>query len=154
MRALAALALLIWSLGGSALAGNADVPANVESSVTQAVERFVAAWNRNDTTALMGLFTPNGTFQSPRGAKAEGRQQIRNLLTKEHAEIYKGTALAASVIQVGNTGKASPVATGSYTLDGVNAVLWFDVSVKGSFAFRFVQRDDRWLIASARISRE
>lgn len=146
---------MLASMASSSPVANVAAPsASAEAPVSRVVQNFVSAWNRNDTAALTSLFTKDASFESPRGARATGRQQIRKLLTDEHSEIYIGTTLVADVTKVTGAATSTPIANGTYTLEGVNVALWFDASVQGSFVFRFAKRGGRWLISSARISKD
>ena len=62
--------LLLWSCAFAAFAAEPAARASAaRTEITTVVQNFVAAWNQNNTETLTSLFTPNGTFTSPRGAK-------------------------------------------------------------------------------------
>jgi len=128
--------------------------ADRKAEVTAAVQKFVSTWNAHDTDAMLRQFTQDGRLTSPRGASAKGREEIRHLLTEEHRDIYKGTELRATIesIQFPQTGTAA--ATGTFTLQGVDAVLGIEVAPEGTFTFRLVRQVGRWLISRARIFKE
>jgi uncharacterized protein (TIGR02246 family) len=122
--------------------------------VTATVRDFVSAWNRHDTNALAGLFAPDGVFESPRGATAQGREQIVDLLTEEHRKIYRGTTLHATVKEVTFPSDGVALAEGSYTLSGIDVALGFEVSAEGSFDYRMTRGKESWSITRARIHKQ
>lgn len=150
-----ATSLLLCGVAVCALAAEQKAdPSDAKAAIRRVVQGFVTAWNKNDTDTLTNLFTRDERFTSPRGANAEGQLQIKKLLTQEHRDIYKGTTLVATVDQITFPREGGSVATGSYTLKGVDVAFGIEVSPQGSFAFRFTRREVRWLIASARIFKQ
>lgn len=150
-----AAALLLWSCAFAAFAAESAARASAaHTEIKTVVESFVSAWNQNKTGTLTNLFTPNGTFTSPKGAKAKGRAAIANLLTQEHRDIYRGTTLVANVDSIAFPKAETAVAKGTYTLKGVNIIFGIEVSPEGTFSFQLTRRDGVWRIASARIFKE
>ena len=147
-----AAALFLWGCAFAAFAAEPAARASTaRTEITTVVQNFVSAWNQNNTETLTDLFTPNGTFTSPRGAKAKGRAAIRNLLTQEHRDIYRGTTLVANVDSTAFPKTGNALAKGTYTLQGVNVMFGIEVSPEGTFTFELTRRSDAWRIASARI---
>jgi len=143
------------SLAQEALAAEPIIPGgNARTEVRTVVQMFVSAWNRGNTDALTNLFTPEGTFTTPRGTKAKGRPAIRTLLTQEQRELYRGTTLIAQVDAIAFPNPGTAIARGAYTLHGVNAASAAEVAAQGIFSFQLTRRGgSAWRIESARIFR-
>ena len=68
-----------------------------KAAVRKVLGRFVSAWNRDDMSALVQLFLPDGSFVSATGASATTRGDIKRLLTEERDRIFKGTTLTKTI---------------------------------------------------------
>ncbi len=80
------------------------------------------------------------------------RAKAALLLLREHGEVFRKSTLQARVEKVGFPQTGSAVATGTYTLSGVPVLFGIEVTREGTFDFRLIRRDGRWLIRSARIA--
>jgi uncharacterized protein (TIGR02246 family) len=149
----AALAALVACGSRLALASEEGSP-EAKDAVESVVQAFVRAWNRHDVDTLTHLFAPKGNFTSPSGAGATNRSGIRDLLAREHREIFRESTLDAKTRQVTYPSGRSAEAVGHYTLSGIPVAFGIEVAREGSFHFELERRDGEWLIQSARIAKQ
>lgn len=67
-----------------------------EPEIRAWVDRFVAAWNRNDAKALAAMWAQEGDLINPFGRRASGREQIERLLRSEHSALMQATTYTIS----------------------------------------------------------
>lgn len=148
------VSLLLYAFATACGAADRTAASNENASVTDVVDVFVTAWNKHDIATLTGLFTANGRFKSPAGHGARTRPGIHKLLVQEHGDLFKESTLAATIKNIAHPKTGSAVATGTFTLSNIPAVLGINVAREGTFDFHLVRQKSRWLIASARISEQ
>lgn len=61
----------------------------IESQIEQTMERFAAAWNTHDVTAMAACWTQDGNAINPLGRYAMGRAGVTVLLAAEHGNPMK-----------------------------------------------------------------
>lgn len=123
-------------------------------AVQEIVRTSVEAWNKDDADALVALFLPGGDFISPSGGTANNREEIKRLLTREHQELFKGTTLTKTIRRIAFPQPDLADVTGVYELSGVPLFLGITLSPEGPFRFHLKQRDGRWMIERAHITRK
>ena len=155
--------LLVWAvlLGLAALmpdvasAGPKDAEAGgnavEKDAVRKVLGRFVTAWNRDDTDALVQLFLPDGSFVSATGASATTRDDIKRLLRDERDRIFKGTMLTKTIHSITFEERHTARVTGVYELEGLD-MLMVPVAPDGVFRFVLTKKGNQWLIQRASIA--
>jgi uncharacterized protein (TIGR02246 family) len=62
-----------------------------EQAIRTATREFVAAWNRNDVSALAACFATDGDLIDPSGRIGRGRGEVERILKEEQNGPFKGT---------------------------------------------------------------
>ena len=145
---LAALMPTVVSAGPKAEAGGNAVE---KDAVRKVLGRFVTAWNRDDTDALVQLFLPDGSFVSATGASATTRDDIKRLLRAERDRIFKGTTLTKTIHSITFEERHTAQVTGVYELEGLD-MLMVPVAPDGAFRFVLTKKGNQWLIQRASIA--
>jgi uncharacterized protein (TIGR02246 family) len=154
--------LLVWAvllalaatMPNDALAGpkaGAGGNAVEKEAVRKVLGRFVTAWNRDDTDALVQLFLPDGSFVSATGASATTRDDIKRLLRAERDRIFKGTTLTKTIHSITFEERHTAQVTGVYELEGLD-MLMVPVAPDGAFRFVLTKKGNQWLIQRASIA--
>lgn len=73
------------------------VPAD---AIKASLDRFCAAWQANDGTALGGYFTDDGSLINPFGQRADGRTAVAAMYTEFFAGMLRGTSTTINVASV------------------------------------------------------
>jgi len=149
---LLALAVLTPDIASAGPKGR-ELGANAveKDAVRQVIGRFVSAWNRDDTDALVQLFLPDGSFVSATGASARTRGDIKRLLTDERDRIFKGTTLAKTIHSITFDEGQTAQVTGVYELEGLD-MLMVPIVPDGAFRFVLTKKGNQWLIQRASIA--
>lgn len=82
------LAAVVFAL---VLAAPTALLADDEDDIKIAMDKFVADWNKHDAEGMASLWAEKGDVTNPLGRKAEGRDQVKKLLTEEHTGVMKAT---------------------------------------------------------------
>jgi uncharacterized protein (TIGR02246 family) len=122
-----------------------------KDAVRKVLGRFVSAWNREDTDALVQLFLPEGSFISATGASATTRGDIKRLLTEERDRIFKGTTLTKTIHSITFEARHTAQVTGVYELEGLD-MLMVPIAPDGAFRFVLSKKGNQWLIQKASIA--
>lgn len=118
-----------------------------------AIKELVRAWNHNDTKSIAGLFVHNGVLVIPTGSEIHSRDEIQKTISDQRGGILKETTLTNTVDEVSNPATDSAIVKGTYRIDGIK-FMGFDTSANGSYVFRQIKRDGRWLISRAEVMRQ
>ena len=122
--------------------------------VKETIRRFVQAWNDDDAHELSRLFTPDGTLVSPTGSTATSRADIRELLVREHKDIFFGTGLSKTIQTITFSEPSMALVKGNYELSGVPVLLGVTTTIEGTFIFHLVKQEAGWFIEAAHITRQ
>ena len=117
------------------------------------VKELVLAWNRSDAKNISALFLPNGVLITPTGSEIHSRAEIQKTISEQRNGMLKETTLTNTVDDVSHPDADTAVVKGTYELQGIK-VLGFTSSSTGSYVFRQIKRDGRWLISKAEVTRK
>lgn len=127
-------------------------PKGVELEVRQAYARFVDAWNRHDVDAMAAQWTEHGDYMEPDGRTVFGQDEVRKLLTYEHASVFKNSELHLVVERVRQVGDDVALADGSYELFGATDELGKKIATRsGYLSIVLVKKDGAWKVSASRL---
>lgn len=79
---------------------------------------FVAAWNKHDVTKMSSRWAIDGDHIEPDGTRAQGRDEVSALLTKQHASVFKNSTLTLTVKTVFMISDTVAIVDATYQLTG------------------------------------
>lgn len=158
-RLVGTLALLSVTLASPSWAQ--DPPSNIggirsdlakESAIRELYNEFMAAWNRHDAGELAKMWALDGDHVEPDGRHADGRDAILDLLTKQHASVFKKTQLTLGIQDVWFVTEHVALVDGSYEIAGIVAPDGKELPPrKGSLTSILLLEKDKWWIAADRL---
>lgn len=92
-----------------------------EQEVRSCFERFAAAWNAHDVTAMVACWAPAGTAIDPWGRFAAGQEGVGRLLGGEHESSMRQSRYTIRDVQVRTLSAESVVAVCDAVIEGVLA---------------------------------
>ena len=147
---------LVAILGGSAFAqSNASSirsDQTNEKAIRALYEQFAVSWNKHDVDALVAMWTVDGDHLEPDGTLAKGRDGIKELLTKQHASVFKNSKLSLNIEDVWFITGDVALVDGSYELSG--AVLPDGTALeprKGHLTAVILNERGKWYITASRL---
>ena len=107
---------------------------------------FMAAYNRQDVTALQAMYTTDAVSISPEGTTTNGADRIAQLFTDRFIR-NDATLLVRQIGMTWSDAQQALVATGTYESYGVTYV--YDIPIRQKTAYRntMVQENGQWKIA-------
>ncbi|HET8564668.1 MAG TPA: SgcJ/EcaC family oxidoreductase [Candidatus Binatia bacterium] len=117
------------------------------------VKNLVVAWNQGDSDSIARLFLPDGVLVMPTGSVVRSRPEIQKTIVKERLGRLKETTLRNTVDDVSLVDANTAVVKGKYLIDGVK-ILGLKTSAEGSYIFRQIKQQGRWMIAKAEVHRK
>jgi uncharacterized protein (TIGR02246 family) len=136
-----------FGLGGGT---KADVKSTQE--IRDLYADFVKAWNKHDVKAMSERWAVDGDQMEPDGTRAMGRDEVTELLTKQHEGVFKNTKLALTVKTVWMISDNVALVDGNYELEG--ATLPDGTAIpprKGYLTAVLIQERNTWAIAASRL---
>jgi uncharacterized protein (TIGR02246 family) len=115
-----------------------------EKAIRQAVDKFVAAYNAHDASAIAALFTPDGKTADEEGNVSKGRAAIEKLFAgvfKEHPR----TRIENAITSIRFVGPAEAVENGTTTVTHDKDT----PAEKNRYRVLHVKREGKWQMASA-----
>lgn len=115
-----------------------------EQQITNALSDYCWYVDRRDVDAVLGLFTPDGTFDLGHGRVHRGQDSLRRLY--ERLDVYTATSHHLTNPHITVAGETAAVRSGLYAYhrraDSSELHLW------GTYTDVFHQIDGRWLVAT------
>lgn len=145
----------------SSMATAADPTSNIggirsdeknELAIRALYNSFMEIWNRHDPAALAAMWALDGDHVEPDGHHADGRDNILDLLTKQHGSVFKTTSLTLAIDDVWfMTGNVALV-DGTYALNGIVAPDGTQLPPrKGQLTSILLFENGKWWIAADRL---
>lgn len=140
------LAMYVTLVGG-AEAGPVDPYAQAREAITKAAQAFIAAYEKEDATAVASFWTPDGDFMVLSGRVVTGRQAI----AEEFADVFSQNERLTIRIEVASVRFPTP---DTAIENGVTSVLSPDGSQpnRAHYTNFLVKQDGQWLLSSVRES--
>ena len=117
------------------------------------VKTLVVAWNEGDPDSIARLFVPDGVLVTPTGSVVRSRSEIQKTIVKERQGRLKETSLRNTVEDVSLVDANTAVVKGKYLIDGMK-ILGVKTSAEGSYIFRQIKQQGRWMISKAEVHRK
>lgn len=127
-------------------------PSDEQKAAAKIAEIVAAAWNKNDSETLAGLFLPDAVLIMPTGSVAHSRAAIKKLIIDERNGKLKNTTLQNTIAAVAFTSSQAAIVKGNYQLLGMT-ILGFETSPTGTFIFHQRKNQGRWMILKAELLR-
>lgn len=128
--------------------------ADVESTKTirQLYTDFVKAWNEHDIETMSSRWAIDGDHVEPDGTIAKGRDEVTQLLKKQHASVFKDTTLTLTVKSVWMITGTVALVDGTYELTGAKLPDGTPVPARtGLLTSVLMQEKGVWAIAASRL---
>jgi uncharacterized protein (TIGR02246 family) len=127
-------------------------PTGVELEIHQTYSAFASAWNEHDAAAMAALWTKDGDHMEPDGRTVFGRDEVRRLLTFEHASVFKNSNLHLAVEHVRMAADDVAIADGSYELFGATDPRGNKIGSRaGYFTSVLAKEDGVWKVSASRL---
>jgi uncharacterized protein (TIGR02246 family) len=156
---LVATALIAGLLGTNALAkdpksniGGIASDAVSENQIRAMYDAFAVAWNKHDPKALAEMWAIDADHGEPDGHHANGRDEILDLLTKQHGSVFKNTVLSLGIEDVWFLTADVALIDGTYAISGIVAPDGTQVPPrKGNITSVLLKEGGKWSIAASRL---
>jgi uncharacterized protein (TIGR02246 family) len=136
-----------FGLGGGTAA---DVKATQE--IRDLYADFVKAWNKHDVKTMAARWAIDGDQMEPDGTRAKGRDEVTELLTKQHGGVFKDTQLTLTVDTVWMISDAVALVDGTYSLQGAKLPDGTAIPArKGNLTSVLIKEKNTWSIAASRL---
>lgn len=136
-----------FGLGGGTAA---DVKSQQE--IRDLYSDFVKAWNEHDVETMASRWAVDGDHVEPDGTIAKGRDEVTELLKRQHEGVFKNTKLDLTVKSVWMITDKVALVDGTYELSGAVAPDGTAVPPrKGLLTSVLLQEKDTWSIAASRL---
>jgi uncharacterized protein (TIGR02246 family) len=123
-----------------------------EVKIRALYDGFEAAWNRHDVKALVANWTIDGDHIEPDGREANGRDAVEELLTKEHASVFKETTLDLNIDDVWFVTANVALVDGGYKVSGARDLQGNEIPARdGHYTAVLLKENDRWSVAASRL---
>jgi uncharacterized protein (TIGR02246 family) len=117
------------------------------SAIREVLDRYAAAWNRDDAQTMAAVFAPEGDIVSPYGQVVKGREAVSALLMREHSGWAKGTRYSDTVDSLRMIKPEVALVDGKLSVRGAN----LKKPLEGRFTNVLVKSDGRWWIQARRV---
>jgi uncharacterized protein (TIGR02246 family) len=136
-----------FGLGGGTAA---DVKSTKE--IRDLYEEFVKAWNKHDVKTMASRWAIDGDQMEPDGTRAKGRDEVTELLTKQHGSVFKDTQLTLTVDTVWMISDSVALVDGTYSLQGAKLPDGTAIPArKGYLTSVLIKERSTWSIAASRL---
>lgn len=128
--------------------------ADVESTKTirELYTDFVKAWNKHEVDKMSSRWAIDGDHIEPDGTVAKGRDEVTELLKKQHTGVFKDTTLTLTVKSVWMITDQVALVDGTYELTGAKLPDGTAVPArKGLLTSVLMQEKGIWAIAASRL---
>jgi uncharacterized protein (TIGR02246 family) len=151
---------------GLALALTSAAPGNVMAFATAApaedianeklirslYENFESAWNTHEGDRMADMWAIDGDHVEPDGHVAKGREEVRDLFTKQHTAIFGETTLDLTIDSVWFITRAVALIDGQYSISGIVGPEGKAIPQRrGRLTSILILEKNRWLIAASRL---
>lgn len=127
-------------------------PTGVELEIHNTFDTFVAAWNQHDAGAMAAMWTSDGDYMEPDGRTVFGRDEVKRLLTYEHASVFKSSQLLLAIERVRSPAKSVAIADGTYELFGATDTKGNKIPTRsGYFTSVLTRGPDGWRVSANRL---
>lgn len=123
-----------------------------EAAIRGLYKSFMDAWNRHDPAALAAMWALDGDHGEPDGHHADGRDEILDLLTKQHGSVFKTTELTLTIEDVWFVTENVALVDGTYAITGIVAPDGTNLPPrKGNLTSVLLAEGGKWWIAADRL---
>lgn len=123
-----------------------------EQAIRALYKSFMEAWNRHDPAALAQMWALDGDHAEPDGHHADGRDEILDLLTKQHGSVFKTTELTLAIDDVWFVTGNVALVDGTYSITGIVAPDGAQLAPrKGNLTSILLFEGGKWWIAADRL---
>jgi uncharacterized protein (TIGR02246 family) len=113
---------------------------------------FVKAWNKHDVETMSKRWAIDGDQTEPDGQVAKGRDEVTELLKKQHEGVFKKSKLELTVKSVWMITDSVALVDGTYELSGATLPDGTPIPArKGLLTSVLIQERDVWYIAASRL---
>lgn len=143
------LAILATAGDAGAAAKKVDLQ---EQELYEMYFSFCNAWNKQSPNELTEFYSDDADHFAADGQVATGRDEIRELFTKQLGGVYKGTKLKLTLDNMRFLSEEIAIANGSFELTGVQGPNGPLPAVKGLHTDVWTIHDGQWRVAASRIA--
>jgi len=122
-----------------------------EQAITEKIDAFQAAWNKDDAKAMAACWTEDGTLINPFGRIANGQGAVQMLFEDEHTHVFKGSTYQRGELKVQMVSADVAVADMDSNITNIHGP---DGNASPDFkhhvALVMVKKDGAWQIAACR----
>jgi uncharacterized protein (TIGR02246 family) len=150
--ALSACPAFVASSHAFGLGGGTKADVESTKKIRTLYEEFVKAWNAHDVKTMSSRWAIDGDHIEPDGTRAQGRDEVAALLTKQHASVFKNSTLELTVKTVFMITDTVAIIDGTYKLTG--AVLPDGTPIparQGMLTSVLLQERGTWSIFASRL---
>jgi uncharacterized protein (TIGR02246 family) len=144
--------ILLLILVSIALTSPAAIAAEADDAAIRKVHAdFAAAWNRHDSVALAGSWSPDGDLINPEGRSAKGRAEIQTLFAEEQAGLFKGSTFTNTINGIRMLTPTVAIVDASYEISNVMPPGGqATTTLKGLYTSVMMKQGGKWWTVSAR----
>ncbi len=134
------------------LGGGTAADVKSQQQIRDLYTEFVKAWNKHDVETMAARWAVDGDHVEPDGQVAKGRDEVTQLLKRQHDGVFKNSKLDLSVKSVWMITDKVALVDGTYELSGAVAPDGTTVPPrKGLLTSVLIQEKDTWSIAASRL---
>lgn len=123
-----------------------------EKEIRQLYSDFVELWNKHDVETLAGRWAIDGDHIEPDGRVAKGRDEVAELLEKQHTSVFAKTTLRLTVATVWFITAEVVLVDGDYSITGIVDPAGRPIPERGGHLTSVLLKEKgQWWIAASRL---
>lgn len=123
-----------------------------EKLIRSLYEDFETGWNTHQPDRMADMWAIDGDHQEPDGHIAKGREEVRELFTKQHKSIFGQTTLDLTIDSVWFITRAVALIDGKYSISGIVGPDGTAIPQRrGHLTSILMLEKSRWSIAASRL---